>query len=279
MNEANPISTVTGDDSPALTATNTAPKPAASDAARNSIGAGKTTSGILYGVGVGPGDPGLLTLKAAAILRAADIIFDIVGPQSTLSVSARVVDTVDNRRGRRENLLFSMSTDPAVRAEYVEKAALRVAEVLRQGLTAAVATIGDPLIYSTFGYLRRAVLELLPGVRVEIVPGITSFQAAAATRGTALVEDREVLTVIPAWDREANDHQVLEHADTAVLLKTYRSREAALKALDRHMPEARLLYAARLGLPGETVADDRETIDRLPPEYLSLLVARRRWRR
>jgi precorrin-2/cobalt-factor-2 C20-methyltransferase len=239
----------------------------------------KPACGILYGVGVGPGDPELLTLKAAAVLKAADVIFDIVGPQSNLSVSARVVDTVVGGRKRREGLPFSMSTDPALRAEYVERAATRVAAALRQGLNAAVATIGDPLIYSTFGYLRRVVLDLLPGLRVEIVPGITSFQAAAATRGTALVEDREVLAVIPAWDREAGDHPVLAHADTAVLLKTYRSRDAALAALERHMPGAELLYAARLGLAEETVADDRETIDQLPPEYLSLLVARRHRRR
>jgi precorrin-2/cobalt-factor-2 C20-methyltransferase len=239
----------------------------------------KSVCGILYGVGVGPGDPELLTLKAAAVLRTVDVIFDIVGPQSNLSVSARVVESVDNRHGRREQLRFSMSTDPEIRAKHVEKAAARVAAVLRQGLNAAVATIGDPLIYSTFGYLRRAVLDLLPGLRVEIVPGITSFQAAAATRGTALVEDREVLAVIPAWDREAGDHPVLAHADTAVLLKTYRSRDAALAALERHMPGAELLYAARLGLAEETVADDRETIAQSPPEYLSLLVARRHRRR
>ena len=133
------------------------------------------------------------------------------------------------------------------RAANWEKAADRVIEVLASGEDAAVATIGDPLIYSTFGYLRREILLRMPQADIEVVPGITSFQAAAALRGEPLVENREILTIIPALENSLSNQDALKSSDTAILLKTYRNRDDKVRQVIETMAPESLFYAARIG--------------------------------
>ncbi len=231
--------------------------------------------GKLYGVGVGPGDPQLLTLKAVDVFRRVGVIFDITGPHSRKSLSGDILRDLEGCPARRERLFFSMAPAMEDRAACWATAADRVVEVLTAGQDAAVAILGDPLIYSTFGYLRREVLARLPQVVVEVVPGITSFQAAAALRGEPLVEDRELLTLIPALDDSAANRAALENSDTAVLLKTYRDRDEQVRRIMAIMEPSSFLYAARVGHRDMVVETDPKAVAALPPEYLSLLIAKR----
>ena len=233
------------------------------------------TLGKLYGVGVGPGDPQLLTLRAVDLLCSVDVIFHVVGPRSRSSVSEQIVDSIEACTASREALVFSMATDPVERHDSVVAAAVRVVAALESGKNCAFATIGDPLIYSTFTYLQKEVQNLLPDVEIEVVPGITSFQAAAAVWGKPLVEDNEVLSVIPRWNEEGTKRGAMAAADTAILLKTYRDRSAALGAIETQMQPDEMLYAARMGLEDQVVETDPETIAGLEIEYLSLLIAKR----
>lgn len=231
--------------------------------------------GKLYGVGVGPGDPQLLTLKAVAIFRKVQVIFAITGPNSQESVSGGILKELGDCRARRENLLFSMAGSMEERIACWEQAAQRVTEVLAAGEDAAIAILGDPLIYSTFGYLRRQILRRLPEAPIEVVPGITSFQAAAALRGEPLVENREILTVIPALENSGANREALKNTDTAVLLKTYRNRDDHIRQVIETMAPASLLYAARIGHNGAVLETDPGAIAALPADYLSLLIAKR----
>lgn len=231
--------------------------------------------GVFYGIGVGPGDPRLLTLRAVEVLRAVDAIFHVAGPRSRESISLKIVESVEGCREKCEELVFSMSNNEAVRAASVQRAAARIAEVLREGRSCAFATIGDPLIYSTFSYVQRVLRQLLPTVAIEVVPGITSFQAAAARSGSVLVEDEEVLTVVPRWRDDERHRAALAAADTAVALKTYHERNDALAAIERHMQPEALLYAARVGQAAERIESRLDAIRREPIDYLSLIVARR----
>src|SRR5205085_4159632 len=132
----------------------------------------------LIGVGVGPGDPELVTLQAARVLATADRVFvPVLDPAET----GRAEQTVAAHTppDRVERVVFAL--DRAERERYWAVAAARVAAWLREtGGTAAFATIGDPNVYSTFGYLARAVRDSLPDLAVETVPGITAMQALAA---------------------------------------------------------------------------------------------------
>jgi precorrin-2/cobalt-factor-2 C20-methyltransferase len=144
-------------------------------------------SGRLVGVGVGPGDPELLTVKGLRVLREADEVFVPVADTGEVGrAEATVREYVDE--GRIKRLLFALSDDTEARARNWTNAAQGVSEHLRSGKTCAFATIGDPNVYSTFTYLARAVREVEPDVQVETVPGITALQDLASRSGTVLLE-------------------------------------------------------------------------------------------
>lgn len=153
----------------------------------------------LIGIGVGPGDPELLTLKAVRILAGAGRVFVPV-LDATEAGRAELTVRAHAAGDRVERLVFALNerTDTARRERHWDAAAARVARWLREtGGTAAFATIGDPNVYSTFGYLAETVRGLLPAVTVETVPGVTAMQVLAAASGQPLVEGGERLTLLP----------------------------------------------------------------------------------
>lgn len=206
---------------------------------------GAEKTGTLWGVGVGPGDPELLTLKAVRILREADIIAvpDTGGErQLALQIAAE-------HCGGKELLLCRapMVRDRALRAEAWERAADAVCEKLREGKQAAFVTLGDPSIYSTWSYLQRAVEKR--GFATRTVPGIPSFCAAAAELGRPLCEDNERLLIVPA------SHSGLEESlnipANKVLMKAGRQLGALCNQLDERGELDGAALAANCGLPGE----------------------------
>ena len=204
----------------------------------------------LIGVGVGPGDPELVTLKAARVLATADRVFV---PVLSAADTGRAEATVGAHAApdRVERLVFALS--PAERERYWAAAGDRVAAWLREtGGTAAFATIGDPNVYSTFGYLARAVRSLVPVVAIETVPGITAMQALASASGTVLVEGHEPLTLLPLPDGggEALD-AALKLGGTVVVYKGGRHLAGIARALDGR--EA--VLGAHIGLADEKIAE------------------------
>ena len=228
------------------------------------------------GVGVGPGPEDLLTLRAVEALRSANVIFEAVGKNSAFSVSGRVVDSIDGISAKRAKLVFSMSTDPKTRRAAVAENAERVAREIQSERVCAFATIGDPMTYSTYSYLLAELRKLIPNLEVETVPGVTSYQAAAAAAETPLVENDEILSLVPAFSEENLPQEIFDASDTLVFLKTYRTRKKILDAVKENWDGFDALYAARLGLDGETVSSDKSALEDLPEEYLSLLIAKKR---
>jgi precorrin-2/cobalt-factor-2 C20-methyltransferase len=177
-------------------------------------------SGKLVGVGVGPGDSELLTVKGLRALREADEVFVPVGDTGEIGRAEAVVRAnlgEDATHVRR--LLFALSDDAEARARNWMNAAREVAEVLRRNANCAFATIGDPNLYSTFTYLVRAVREIIPEVEIGTVPGITAMQDLASRSSTVLAIGDERLALLPFTAGRNELRSALEDFETVVCYK------------------------------------------------------------
>ena len=221
--------------------------------------------GKLYGVGIGPGDPRYLTLRAADVLRSVDVIFTVISQNASSSVSRSVVESLEPR-GEIHLQIFSMSRDKAVRAAQVQANADAIITELKTGRDCAFATLGDAMTYSTFGY----VLEIIR----EAIPGITSFATLTAKAGTVLVENGEQLRVIPSFKSEMAETLDFPKGSTTILLKTYRSRKALVERLRRE-ENVEILYGEHLAMEGQTLLTDLDAVADRPEEYLSLIMVKK----
>lgn len=230
--------------------------------------------GKLYGVGIGPGDPQYLTLRAAEVLRTVDVIFTVISRNSSNSISRLVVEYL-RPRGEVRLQTFSMSCDMATRKAQVQANAEAITQELRAGRDCAFATLGDAMTYSTFGYVRNIIREAIPHLEVEIVPGITSFATLCAKAETVLVENGEQLRVVPSFRADMAESLEFPENSTTILLKTYRSRAALLDRLDRE-ENIQILYGEQLAMEGQILLTDPEAIRKRPEQYLSLIMVKKK---
>lgn len=230
-------------------------------------------TGKLYGVGIGPGDPQYLTLRAADVLRSVDVIFTVISQNASSSVSRQVVESL-RPRAEIQLQVFSMSRDKTVRAAQVQANADAIIAALKAGKDCAFATLGDALTYSTFGYVLEAIRKAIPDLDLEVVPGITSFATLAAKGQRILAENGEQLRVIPCFRSEMAESLDFPSSSTTILLKTYRSRKALMERLRRE-EGIEILYGEQLAMEGQTLLSDMEAIAERPEEYLSLIMVKK----
>lgn len=225
----------------------------------------------LIGVGVGPGDPELLTIRALRVLRQADRVFapslavDAVGRAESIVRGADPAIAV-------ERLVFAMTRSDEARASSHHEAAARVVACLDAGERVAFITLGDPNLYSTFSDVAAIVTATRPDVAVETVPGIMAFQELAARAGVVVADGVERLSLVSAIDGPEVVDAAL--ADPSAALVVYKG--------GRHLPEIakRLADAGRLdgavfgellGLPGERVGSVADAATG-PGTYLATIV-------
>ncbi|HEX5367291.1 MAG TPA: precorrin-2 C(20)-methyltransferase [Acidimicrobiales bacterium] len=227
----------------------------------------------LVGVGVGPGDPGLVTVRAVEALRRADrVLAPTTSPAAVGRAEAVVREAAPGVVVDRVGFVMEVAT--AARRAALDAAVERVVAHLDAGERVAFVTLGDPAVYSTFGSLADGVRALRPAVPVEVVPGIMAFQDLAARTGTTLVDGTEHLVLVPAHRSPAGDPLAGAAADPSAAVVVYKGGAhiaAVAELLAGHGRLEGAVVGELLGLPGGRVAPVTDAAER-PASYLATVI-------
>jgi precorrin-2/cobalt-factor-2 C20-methyltransferase len=230
----------------------------------------------IYAIGVGPGDPELLTGKAERILRSVPVICaPTAGPIDSSYALSIIEPLLDRKRQEVIVQVFPMRKNQDGLDEYWETAAAEVVERVRGGNDVAFITIGDPFIYSTFLYLYRILREKYPDIPVEVVPGVSSINAAAIAAGIPLGLASERIVIIPAAFEEKELRNILRDFETVVLMKVSRVFDGIYTLLKELGLEKKCAFISRVGTPEEEVVFDLERLLGQKLDYLSLMIVKK----
>jgi len=175
--------------------------------------------GILYGIGIGPGDTELLTLKAVKILNSVDIIYTPRSAPKRESIARKIIEPVLKGNAEIRELIFPMTKDKSKLEEHWLNAASEVAGALKSGKNAAFVTLGDPFFYSTYTYLYRELKHSHPEVTIETLPGISSAFASASAAGVPIAVGDEKVAIIPLPGETEKIRPYLQTFDNIIILK------------------------------------------------------------
>lgn len=226
--------------------------------------------GKLYGVGVGPGDPELLTLKALRLIKDNEVIA-VPGKEIQASVAYQIVKGAYEELDEKTLIpvAMPMTKDPQVLKANHDKAADQVESYLKEGKNVVFLTLGDTTVYSTYLYVHKRILER--GYEAEIVSGITSFCAVAARLNMGLVEADQPLHVIPATYKAQEMEEILKIPGTKVLMKTGKKMKQVKESIEKSGQKAVMIE--NCGMPSEKIYRSAEEI----PEdsgYYSLIIVK-----
>lgn len=224
----------------------------------------------LYGVGLGPGDAELVTLRAVKVLECVSTVFAPASGHGT-GIAVDIARKAVGRDFRTVSLYFPMRKEREKLEQYWSRAADKVSEILGSKGEGAFVTLGDPLFYSTFSYLMKNVIER--GIDCEVVPGITSLSACSASAGVPLAEGGDRVAVIPAAYGLENLDSIAREFDTIVLMKVSRSYSKIVERLRELGLEERAVFLSRCG-SGSFSLSKLEEAKSEKPDYLSMVLIR-----
>ena len=224
-------------------------------------------AGVLYGIGVGPGDPELMTLKAVRLIRTVDIIAapgEDVKMTTAYSIALQAVPELEEKQ------LLPISMPMVIDREFIEgyhrKGAEEIAKKLEEGKNVGFITLGDPTVYSTFSYIEKIVKDM--GYHTSYISGIPSFCAAAATMGIPLAEWRESLHIIPVIH---SLKKMPSEEGNYVFMKSGRKIKEVKEILRKS--EKKVVMVENCGMPDEK---KYYSVDEIPDDsgYFALIIAR-----
>ncbi|RJQ59702.1 MAG: precorrin-2 C(20)-methyltransferase [Desulfobacteraceae bacterium] len=233
-------------------------------------------SGTFFGIGVGPGDPELITMKAIRILQKVDCVYAASSTKNSHSLAVDIARAYIPEGTPVERLRFPMTTDPnETQAAWMENAA-RIHETLSGGSDAAFLTLGDPMTYSTYGYVLRYLKRIDPEIVPVTVPGISSYQAAAARLNVPLAEGEEALLVVSGARGGDRLRELAVKPETIVFLKAYRNVADIRRAIEEAGSGYRSMAISNCGHTGETIVEDLKELENRSPDYWTLIIAKRK---
>ncbi|NVM23599.1 MAG: precorrin-2 C(20)-methyltransferase [Desulfobacterales bacterium] len=238
----------------------------------------KRKTGKFFGVGVGPGDPELISLKAVRILGGVHTIFAASSSKNSHSVAVRIARPHLPQWTPVIRLSFPMTSDRKTLELSWRENAATIVEELERGKDAAFITLGDPLTYSTYGYIAREVKKIAPHVEIRTIPGIASYQAAAALVHLPLAEGEEPLLVLSGAKGGEHLRRLGSQVDNIVMLKSYRNFQDIYSTLEEMDLVDSTTGITCCGQPDEEIITDiKEMVDK-EPNYFTLLIVKNKKR-
>ena len=231
-------------------------------------------TGTLYGIGVGPGDPDLITIKAAKILNQVDIVFAAASTKNSHSLAVNIAREHIPDSATVIRLQFPMTRDKTETRKAWKAHARTIIEELEKGQNVAFLTLGDSMTYSTYGYILKYVLTLAPHLEAQTVPGITSYQAAAARLNTPLVEGEESLMIVSGVKGGNRLRELCDKPENIVFLKAYRNVTDIKAAIDESGKYPSCVGVRSCGHPDEEIVKDMEELSRRDPDYWTLILTK-----
>ncbi len=236
----------------------------------------KGVIGRLYGIGVGPGDPELLPLRAHRILSRVPVIFAPQKDDKNQSYASRIIaGLVKEPEQRIIELVFPMRRNAEELASHWEKAAQNIWGHLSEGKDCAFIAEGDPLLYGTFIHVFAVLQKSHPEVDIEVIPGISSVNAAAARALLPLASGGERIAILSAICEDKAIRETLENFDTVVFLKIDTAFERILNILEELNLTDKCAYVRRCTTRDEEIIRDVKKLKGKKLDYFSLLIVRR----
>ena len=231
-------------------------------------------TGTFYGIGVGPGDPELLTVKAINALKKIDVLIAPKTEKKSDSVALSIAQPYLKSSVEIVYQTFPMVRDFAEETEVFETNKAEILEHLRGGQNVGFATLGDPMFYSTYIYIFRLLKSC--GVEIVTIPGVPAFLAIAAQIGRPIVFGNDILTIIPATAELDAIKNSLARADSTVLMKVYKNFPEVVDALKAHGMIEDAVLVSRCGLDDEKTITDVAAHKDEHLNYLSTIITRRK---
>src|SRR5919201_1643759 len=185
----------------------------------------------LFCIGCGPGDPDLLTVRAADLIKRADTIFAPTAREGKPSIALSVVEKYIGRFTKTISLVFPMVKNRESLRDYWKRNAGEIASAVRTGKKVIYLTVGDPALYSTWIYIQRELKRTHKDIEIEIVPGVTSMFAIAAKAGISLAEGDETIAIVPACYDLERVKRTASACDTVIFLKDGRYFDSVVEML------------------------------------------------
>ncbi len=235
-----------------------------------------THTGKLYGVGIGPGAPELMTLYAHRILSQVPVIFVPTKSEGSDSIAESIINgLMPETQSKITRLVLPMLKDKDHLKQYWDKAADTIWQSLKAGYDCAFVNIGDPLIYGTFIRIFETLRKEHSGVPVKVIPGISSVNAAAANAVIPLASDDERIAILSGNPEDAFIRDTLKNFDTVIFMKINNMFDTLLTILAEMGMTDKCVYFRRCTTENEEIVYDINTLKGKKVDYFSLLIVRK----
>ena len=236
----------------------------------------------LIGIGVGPGDVELLTVKAVNAIHNADIIMCPASKEDRPSIALSVIEPIIDKSKNQEiiKLIFPMTKDKDILEASWKRNAKIMAETVLEGKNVVYITVGDPYLYSTWIYMHRDLKEKYPDMDISVVPGIVSIFSFASKVGVSVAEGAEKVAIIPSCYDLSSVKEIAKHSESMIFLKDGRYFDQVIEVLkESGFPDNSLFAIGQdLGTENEiirTMTLGEVNDDTLTTKYFSILVVKR----